>query len=132
MIRVSGLPVVEKAKADMAIWLPKYRAAMALPDGHPIKLAWQNFGAMAPSDIQDALLVMPGPPKPRGRPAGHGLVASDSELLEVIEARMAVTGERATTAARAVLQENGAPRNVNIKNRADYLAKQIRHRSGKK
>lgn len=109
--------------------IAQMRAAEADPLNVKSKawLAMKRAGPLA-RDAADMYATFDDPRVRRGRRKGSGAVAVTRRLLDAMDTRMGATGEKPTTAARAVLAAHGTSQDQ-LKSRADYLVRLHKQRN---
>ncbi|MFU8778281.1 MAG: hypothetical protein ACNA7M_11500 [Roseovarius sp.] len=95
--------------------MKRIRAMRELPEGDPKREAWEPLLDMTPRQIQPFWRYLPDPGARRGRPKGRGKVGP--ETLEEMDRRVS-SGERPTTAAKAIVGDMAGAKNV-----ADHIVK---------
>lgn len=106
--------------------MKRMRAAKDRPHDPKSKIWETAIGDLTPRQASIFWRYLPDPLARRGRPAGHGRVVRDDELLAELRARVEGGGVKPTTAARELLVARGVKADAGLKNRADHLVKLLR------
>jgi hypothetical protein len=103
--------------------LRRYSAALALGAANRRARPWLHLGSLMLPQLADFLPHLPDPTVRRGRPKGPGPAVA-ARLAEVAD-RLAVTDEKRTRVAKAVLRSRGVKEGT-LKGPADHLARLLK------